>query len=129
MHMLEAGVELDVAQLRETGFRAFVIAITGTVLPLVLGVGLVVASGQGFAFRSALAIGASFCPTSLGVAAAALKVREEMLWAILEKCKSQCWLALILTAGLRVHLSVASEILAHLSLFCTCHTREEWQHA
>ena len=97
MHMLEAGVELDVAQLRETGFRAFVIASTGTVLPLVLGVGLVVASGQGFAFKSALAIGASFCPTSLGVAAAALKVRymssptlsrtrlfsgEEMLWAL-----------------------------------------------
>jgi len=33
MILLEAGVELDVAQLKETGARALVIGVTGTVGP------------------------------------------------------------------------------------------------
>jgi Kef-type K+ transport system membrane component KefB len=76
MLLLEAGVELDVAQLRETGLRAFAMGATGTVLPLALGVGLGVASGKASGFKSALAVGASFSPTSLGVAGSALKVRD-----------------------------------------------------
>ena len=76
MLMLEAGVELDMAQLRETGLRAFLMAGTGMVLPLATGVGLVVASGQVNGFKSALAVGASFSSTSLGVAGSALKVRD-----------------------------------------------------
>eukprot|EP00584_Thalassiosira_punctigera_P002575 CAMPEP_0172547490 /NCGR_PEP_ID=MMETSP1067-20121228/17012_1 /TAXON_ID=265564 ORGANISM="Thalassiosira punctigera, Strain Tpunct2005C2" /NCGR_SAMPLE_ID=MMETSP1067 /ASSEMBLY_ACC=CAM_ASM_000444 /LENGTH=934 /DNA_ID=CAMNT_0013334581 /DNA_START=324 /DNA_END=3128 /DNA_ORIENTATION=- len=72
MLLLEAGVELDVAQLRETGVRALSIGLTGTLLPLLVGMGLGMASGAS-SIKSALAIGASFSPTSLGVAASALK--------------------------------------------------------
>lgn len=74
MLLLEAGVELDVAQLRETGTRALAIGLTGTILPLLVGMGLGYASGQASNMKSALAVGASFSPTSLGVAASALKV-------------------------------------------------------
>jgi len=75
MLLLEAGVELDVAQLRETGLRALAIGCTGTMLPLLVGMGLGVASGLD-SMKSALAVGAAFSPTSLGVASSALKVRE-----------------------------------------------------
>jgi len=71
MLLLEAGVELDVAQLKETGLRALAIGITGTVLPLLVGLGLATAGGA--PIKSAMAVGASFSPTSLGVAASALK--------------------------------------------------------
>ena len=74
MLLLEAGVELDVAQLRETGTRALAIGMTGTLLPLLVGMGLAMASPSASSFKSALAVGASFSPTSLGVAASALKV-------------------------------------------------------
>ncbi|KAL7533761.1 hypothetical protein ACHAXR_009976 [Thalassiosira sp. AJA248-18] len=73
MLLLEAGVELDVAQLRETGIRALAIGVTGTCLPLLVGMGLGMASGSASSIKSALAVGASFSPTSLGVAASALK--------------------------------------------------------
>lgn len=73
MLLLEAGVELDVAQLRETGARALGIGITGTILPLVIGMGLAMASDTSISIKSALAVGAAFSPTSLGVAASALK--------------------------------------------------------
>ena len=76
MLLLEAGVELDVAQLRETGLRALAIGVTGTMLPLLVGIGLGWASGSAATLKSALAVGASFSPTSLGVAASALKVQN-----------------------------------------------------
>ena len=65
MLLLEAGVELDVAQLRETGTRALAIGCTGTILPLLVGMGLGMATGNGVSIKSALAVGASFSPTSL----------------------------------------------------------------
>jgi len=68
--ILEAGIELDVAQLRQTGTRAMAIAFTGSLLPVAVGIGISVATG--YDFKAALAIGASFAPTSLGVAASAL---------------------------------------------------------
>ena len=70
--LLEAGIELDVAQLRETGAKALAIGLTGTALPLVVGLGLAIAQGT-TSMKSALAVGASFSPTSLGVAGSALK--------------------------------------------------------
>ena len=73
MLLLEAGVELDVAQLRETGTRALAIGFTGTVLPLLVGIAVAMASGSDVGIKTALAVGASFSPTSLGVAASALK--------------------------------------------------------
>ena len=71
MLLLEAGVELDIAQLKETGTRAVAIGVTGTILPLLVGMGL--ASTTGAPIKSAMAVGASFSPTSLGVAASALR--------------------------------------------------------
>ena len=68
--ILEAGIELDVAQLRQTGARAMAIAFTGSMLPV--GVGMAIATAIGSDFKAALAIGAAFAPTSLGVAASAL---------------------------------------------------------
>ena len=78
MLLLEAGVELDVAQLRETGVRALAIGLTGTILPLLVGIGLAMASNSTASITSAVAVGASFSPTSLGVAASALKVRMQL---------------------------------------------------
>ena len=71
MLLLEAGVELDIAQLKETGTRAVAIGLTGTILPLLVGMGLATLTGA--SIKSAMAVGASFSPTSLGVAASALK--------------------------------------------------------
>ena len=68
--ILEAGIELDVAQLKQTGTRALAIGFTGSLLPLLAGICIGKAAGEDF--KGALAIGASFSPTSLGVAASAL---------------------------------------------------------
>jgi len=68
--ILEAGIELDVVQLRQTGTKALAIGFTGSMLPLLTGIGIGIANGEDF--KGALAIGASFSPTSLGVAASAL---------------------------------------------------------
>ena len=57
MLLLEAGVELDVAQLRETGLRALAIGCTGTLLPLLVGMGLAMASNSS-ASRSGVSTGA-----------------------------------------------------------------------
>ena len=43
--ILEAGIDIDVVQLKLTGFRAFLMAITGTCVPLVIGFGVARASG------------------------------------------------------------------------------------
>lgn len=68
--ILEAGIELDVTQLRQTGTRAMAIAFTGSFLSVGLGMGIAIATGKDV--KAALAIGAAFAPTSLGVAASAL---------------------------------------------------------
>lgn len=68
--LLEAGIEMDIGQLKETGLRAFAMAGTGAVIPLGVGIGLAVASGS--SVRAAIAVGAAFAPTSLGVASNAL---------------------------------------------------------
>uniref|UniRef100_A0A7S3PTY2 EF-hand domain-containing protein n=1 Tax=Chaetoceros debilis TaxID=122233 RepID=A0A7S3PTY2_9STRA len=68
--ILQAGIELDVAQLRTTGTRAMAIALTGSVLPV--GCGFGIAKAFGYSFKAALAIGASFAPTSSGVVASVL---------------------------------------------------------
>ena len=54
MLLLEAGVELDVAQLKETGLRAIAIGATGTILPLAVGMGLAMASGPNVTVSSSL---------------------------------------------------------------------------
>jgi Kef-type K+ transport system membrane component KefB len=76
--MLESGIHLDVVQLRETGTRAVMIAVIGTLLALLsgLGLGYALTSDEGIGFSSAMAIGACFAPSSLGVAAAVLSAGE-----------------------------------------------------
>lgn len=69
--LLEAGVEIDVGQLKETGTRAISIAILGSCLPLAVGFAIATAAGVE-TWKGALAVGAAFSPTSLGVAAKAL---------------------------------------------------------
>ena len=68
--LLEAGVEIDVGQLKQTGTRAISIACTGSILPLLVGFGIATAAGE--SWKGALAVGAAFSPTSLGVASSAL---------------------------------------------------------
>ncbi|CAB9509080.1 K(+) antiporter GerN [Seminavis robusta] len=68
--LLEAGVEIDVGQLKQTGTRAISIAGTGSLLPLLVGFGIATAAGE--SWKGALAVGAAFSPTSLGVASKAL---------------------------------------------------------
>ena len=68
--LLEAGIEMDVAQLKETGARSLGMAVTGATIPMLMGVGLTFAYGGDI--RSAIALGACFSPTSLGVASNAL---------------------------------------------------------
>ena len=68
--ILQAGIELDVAQLRTTGTRAMAIALTGSILPV--GTGIAIGKAFGYSFKAALALGASFAPTSSGVVASVL---------------------------------------------------------
>lgn len=74
--LVEAGVEIDVAQVKQTGALSILIAVTGTCLPLITGFGLAVAKqnreGGTIDYIGAIATGACFSPSSLGVAANAL---------------------------------------------------------
>lgn len=60
------------AQLRQTGTRAVAIAFAGSMLPLLTGMGIAYATDSDLGIKGALAVGASFAPTSSGVAASAL---------------------------------------------------------
>jgi len=119
--LLEAGVELDVAQLRETGTKAVGIGFTGTILPLAVGIGLALASDANIGIKSALAVGASFSPTSLGVAASALK-QGKMLdtpvgQLIVSACVVDDILALILLSMFQVLVEVDPPIIAYFIPF------------
>ena len=121
MLLLEAGVELDVAQLRETGARALGIGLTGTILPLAVGMGLALASSSSMGIKSALAVGASFSPTSLGVAASALK-QGKMLdtpvgQLIVSSCVIDDVLALILLSMFQVLVEVDPPMIAYFIPF------------
>lgn len=72
--LLESGINIDVAQLKETGARAAIMAVIGTTLPLLVGLGLGLWSGEDV--QSSISIGASFAPSSFGVAAGALTAGE-----------------------------------------------------
>jgi Kef-type K+ transport system membrane component KefB len=70
--IIEAGIELDLQQLRQTGTRAMAIAFIGSILPICSGVAVIMLGDKEATFKSALAVGFSFAPTSLGVASSAL---------------------------------------------------------
>eukprot|EP00193_Tetraselmis_chui_P000621 CAMPEP_0177755130 /NCGR_PEP_ID=MMETSP0491_2-20121128/2399_1 /TAXON_ID=63592 /ORGANISM="Tetraselmis chuii, Strain PLY429" /LENGTH=733 /DNA_ID=CAMNT_0019270601 /DNA_START=292 /DNA_END=2493 /DNA_ORIENTATION=+ len=71
--VMEAGMEVDLAQLRVVGARGVGVAFVGSLVPLAIGTGV----GYGFfslPIREALAAGASLAPTSMGIS---LKVLSE----------------------------------------------------
>ena len=57
MLLLEAGMEFDVVQPRETGARALVMGVMRMVRPLLVGMGLGTTSGQAPNMKAALAVG------------------------------------------------------------------------
>jgi Kef-type K+ transport system membrane component KefB len=83
--LLDSGINLDIAQLRETGSRAVSMAFVGTILALGVGLGMGYAayvsddsdsSEDGGWFKSSFAVGAAFAPSSFGVASQVLSQGE-----------------------------------------------------
>ena len=70
--ILESGIQIDIQQLKETGFRCVAMAATGTLLGL--GTGVAVSFNQGMS--TAIAVGAAFAPSSLGVAGSVLTKKK-----------------------------------------------------
>jgi len=66
MLVIEAGVDIDVLTLKLIGKRGVIIAVIGSILPIAIGLG--VAFMLGADTTAAIAAGASFGPTSLGIA-------------------------------------------------------------
>ena len=64
--VIEAGVDIDVMTLKLIGKRGVVIAIIGSVLPIAFGIAIAFAIGADT--TAAIAAGAAFGPTSLGIA-------------------------------------------------------------
>jgi Kef-type K+ transport system membrane component KefB len=64
--IVQAGLEMDYATLKLVGLRGVIIAICGTILPVAIGTSI--ASVYLDDWRSALAAGCSFGPTSAGIA-------------------------------------------------------------
>ncbi|KAL3914568.1 MAG: hypothetical protein SGILL_006051, partial [Bacillariaceae sp.] len=73
--ILSGGIDLDIAQLRETGTRSVMIAVSGTVLALGSGIGVSYLDGTD-SMQSAFSIGAAFAPSSWGVASQVLSKGE-----------------------------------------------------
>ena len=69
--LVEAGIDLDIAQLKLTGIRSVAIAHAGAFGALAVGAGIAFASQQ-VTWQGAVCLGAVFSPTSFGVASNAL---------------------------------------------------------
>jgi len=65
--VLEAGVDIDVGTLKLIGTRGFIIAVIGSLLPIAIGIGIAYALGV-TETTEAIAAGATFGPTSVGIA-------------------------------------------------------------
>ena len=64
--MIEAGIDIDLGTLKLIGGRGVIIAFFGSVFPI--GIGVALALILGVDVKGAIAVGASFGPTSLGIA-------------------------------------------------------------
>jgi len=64
--VIEAGIDIDLGTLKLIGGRGVVIAILGSIFPI--GIGVILAFILGIDTKGAIAAGASFGPTSLGIA-------------------------------------------------------------
>jgi len=69
--VIEAGIDIDLATLKIIGARGILIAIVGSILPIAIGV--MIAFALGVDTKGAIATGAAFGPTSLGIALNILK--------------------------------------------------------
>lgn len=69
--VIEAGIDIDLATLKIIGARGILIAIVGSVLPIVFG--MAIAFMLGVDTKGAIATGSAFGPTSLGIALNILK--------------------------------------------------------
>jgi Kef-type K+ transport system membrane component KefB len=75
--MVDAGINMDIAQLRVTGWRSVVMAHVGAFLSLALG-GIVAYYSKSVTIQGAVCLGAVFAPTSFGVSSNAL-ISEKMI--------------------------------------------------
>jgi len=64
--VIEAGIDIDLTTLKLIGARGVIIAIIGSILPIVFGIAIAYAIGTDT--TGAIAAGAAFGPTSLGIA-------------------------------------------------------------
>eukprot|EP00592_Proboscia_alata_P026898 CAMPEP_0194442978 /NCGR_PEP_ID=MMETSP0176-20130528/126441_1 /TAXON_ID=216777 /ORGANISM="Proboscia alata, Strain PI-D3" /LENGTH=560 /DNA_ID=CAMNT_0039269153 /DNA_START=33 /DNA_END=1711 /DNA_ORIENTATION=- len=64
--VIEAGIDIDLTTMKLIGTRGIIIAVVGSILPIGIGVGLAFALGLDTV--GAIAAGAAFGPTSLGIA-------------------------------------------------------------
>lgn len=64
--VVEAGVDIDVTTLKLIGKRGVLIATLGSIFPIAIGLGIAYALGE--STTAAIAAGAAFGPTSLGIA-------------------------------------------------------------
>lgn len=64
--VVEAGVDIDVMTLKLIGKRGVIIAVIGSILPI--GIAMSLAFAMGYDDKQAIAAGAAFGPTSLGIA-------------------------------------------------------------
>lgn len=68
MLVIEAGIDVDLDMLKLIGSRGFIIATIGSFLPIGIGIALAFAMQTSTDVKAALAAGAAFGPTSLGIA-------------------------------------------------------------
>jgi Kef-type K+ transport system membrane component KefB len=72
--VVEAGLEVDLLVLKQIGLRGLVIGILGSFVPLGIGYGMALVLGM--ESNAALACGACFAPTSMGVAVVVMKKKN-----------------------------------------------------
>jgi len=65
--VLEGGLNIDLATMRRVGWKAFAIALSGTILPVVTGVALLTPFAA-FSFTESLVAGTALSSTAIGIA-------------------------------------------------------------
>lgn len=74
--IVEGGLAVDITELKKVGFRAVVIAVTGTVAPVLAGMGLLLLLG--FRIMEAIAAGCVLSSTSIGMATRLLQEQNQL---------------------------------------------------
>lgn len=74
--ILESGLHIDFHTLKEVGARACLVAILGTALPVVAGVGVML--GMNYGLSPSIAVGVALAPTSVGIALNLLSEQKQL---------------------------------------------------